>query len=212
MLISSDNYELNINELSNIDIVFIDKTTCYMESYPFKWKIFIYNIITNKLITYFRDTSAIIHINNLSIKEIEILFIILKEYLSIKVIVKIIYKKEFIIIHFNELFNINLITNELILNSFKLYTKINNSYLKCKMYLAPNFKFLNNNKIIPFVIEKENKLFLFDDNPMNEYKCFKNIQIIYTFVKKRRGFSDFKSLRMLDSINELIYEVNKIII
>ena len=108
MFIDNNKYSIRNIDLNTIDKKFIDTSYKYLKQYPNKWYDIIYKIICNQKISYFKDTTAIIQISLLDINNTENFFILLKKYLNEKIIIKIIFKKEFIIIHFNEIFHIDL--------------------------------------------------------------------------------------------------------
>lgn len=69
---------------------------------PSWWIIFNVYIINNKRITYKKDTTFIISIYNMKDNHIVILYNILKRFYIIQVISKVIYKKEFVIVHLKD--------------------------------------------------------------------------------------------------------------
>lgn len=96
----SSTYNVNYYDYTKLELEFMKKTYELGMTYPFKWYEFINKIIGNRKITYFKDTTMIITIIDLEISKIKVLFEILKEYLKFKLIKKILYKREFIIVHF----------------------------------------------------------------------------------------------------------------
>lgn len=101
--LKSDNYHINYYDYTNLDWEFMSLTNKLVKTYPFKWYTFMKKIINEPKITYFKDTTMIVSLLHLEFSQIKILFEILKEYLKVRLIKKIIYKKEFIIVHFHSL-------------------------------------------------------------------------------------------------------------
>ena len=101
MYVISPNFTLTTISLTEIDNRFLNISHQYLKKYPFKWNYFVEKIIKNSQIVYFKDSTGIINVNYIDFKKIETLFELFKIYLQNKIIRKIIYKKEFIIIHFN---------------------------------------------------------------------------------------------------------------
>lgn len=96
----SSTYYITYFNYTEIELKFMKKTYELSLKYPFKWYEFINKIMQDKIATYFKDTTMIINLMELELNQVKILFEILKEYLKLKLLKKIIYKKEFIIIHF----------------------------------------------------------------------------------------------------------------
>ena len=123
-----NNYSLMWIEKSKTDEKFLEYSYQYQKKYPFIWNYLVKKIICNPEISYFRDTTGIIHINLIDYKKLQNFFEILKGYLNIGVIEKVIYKKEFIIIHFNKTFHMEYFTNVSFLLSINLYFFLLNKY------------------------------------------------------------------------------------
>lgn len=87
-------------EYTKIENDFLKEIKNLIDTYPLKTYDF-FKKIQNPEIAYFRDTTLIISLLKLSNIEITNLFEILKRFLRVKSILKIIYKKEFIIVHFS---------------------------------------------------------------------------------------------------------------
>ena len=153
-----------------------------------------------------------IEINNIKKDNIEFLFKYLKTLLNNRIIIKVIYKKEFIIIHFNKIFHIDLIKNKSMLYSIPLYKYIEkNNINNLKIYFYCIFKYKNVTTIIPFVIKNKEKIYLFDNNP-KEVVNLNNIEIIYLYRVKKRGYQNFRCLQILNNLNTTFDNLYKLII
>lgn len=211
MLLCEKTFQLDYMILNDIDYQFIKLSSDFSTSYPIKWEWFV-NIICSQAITFFRDFSAIIYLNDLSYEKVEVLFTILKRYLNSKIIEKIIFKKEFIIIHFNQLFHMKLLTSNYMLYSFKFYKYLLKKHDLIKIYLCCTLKTSNFQKLIPFVIKYQNKFYLFDNNPNYQFNQFNNLEIIYLYKKKRKGYEKYRSLQLLHSNETIFHNLIKILI
>lgn len=153
------NYELNKN-----NIAFIKLCTNLMNKYPFKW--FYFMEIFKKDVIYIKDTTIIIELLKLNYDEINNIFIYFKEFLNNKIITKLIYKKEYLVVIFDDLFNISfflknnkwmliLLMNYCINNNIKSYYDV---YLKSDETIYSMFMIKCNNYFITFDNIKLNKL------------------------------------------------------
>lgn len=163
LYVTDKHFSLQTIELSNIDKIFIEQSYKYLQKFPFKWNFFVNKIINNPRIIFFRDTTVILNINLIEFKKLEIVFEILRIYLKYNVIRKIIYKKEFLIIHFKDLFHMHLFTNKGFLISISLYyylLKGNNQEME--IYLGGILAIGSTKKIVQLIVKKNNKYYLFD--------------------------------------------------
>ena len=71
-------------EKSKTDEKFLEYSYQYQKKYPFIWNYLVKKIICNPEISYFRDTTGIIHINLIDYKKLQNFFEILKGYLNIE--------------------------------------------------------------------------------------------------------------------------------
>ena len=69
-------------EKSKTDEKFLEYSYQYQKKYPFIWNYLVKKIICNPEISYFRDTTGIIHINLIDYKKLQNFFEILKGYLK----------------------------------------------------------------------------------------------------------------------------------
>ena len=66
-----NNYSLMWIEKSKTDEKFLEYSYQYQKKYPFIWNYLVKKIICNPEISYFRDTTGIIHINLIDYKKAE---------------------------------------------------------------------------------------------------------------------------------------------
>lgn len=192
------NFSIQTFDLSKLDNKFIEISYIYSNKFPFKWNFFVNKIIDKKEIFYARDTTSIININEIEFKKIDIVFEILKLYLNSGIIRKIIYKKEFAIVHFNDLFHIELLTNRGFLISIGLYKFIKEHFKMCSVYFGGILSIGSNKKIITMIMKKDNKLYVFDYGSELTYKLNDECVMINLYDRlnknfiKGKGFIDFK--------------------
>jgi hypothetical protein len=122
--------------------------------------------IFKKDVIYIKDTTIIIELLKLNYDEINNIFIYFKEFLNNKIITKLIYKKEYLVVIFDDLFNISfflknnkwmliLLMNYCINNNIKSYYDV---YLKIDETIYSMFMIESNNYFITFDNIKLNKL------------------------------------------------------
>lgn len=70
-----------------------------IETRPFWWHVFISKVINNPQVTYVKDSTMIITLVGLTTNVVNIIFEIVKSFLKLKVAVRVIKKKEFLIVH-----------------------------------------------------------------------------------------------------------------
>ena len=169
-------------EKSKVDEKFLEYSYQYQKKYPFIWNYIVKKIICNQEISYFRDTTGIIHINLIDYRKLQNFFEILKGYLNIGVIEKVIYKKEFIIIHFTKTFHMEYFTNVSFLLAINLYffliTKYDNIF---KVYYGAILSYNDKRKLIEIVIEYNNTYYLL--GAISESRIHNTVIIILLFIK-----------------------------
>ncbi len=180
MTIIDKNYIITSIEQSPVDEKFLKYSYQYLKKYPFMWRYLVKEIICKKEISYFRDTTGIIHIETIEFNKLSYLFELLKAYLNIGVIDKIIYKKEFIILHFHQNFHLQYFIYETFLLAINLYffllTQYQNIFTIC--YGA---KLLDDKKsyLIEIMLKYHEKLYLFSSNPNFNLDFSSNIKKLY---------------------------------
>lgn len=89
-------YKNEINNRITLEIIDIISTR------PSWWIIYSLYIVNDKKITYKKDTTLIISLYSLKSHRIIILYNILKRFYKLELIEKVIYKKEFVIVHMKD--------------------------------------------------------------------------------------------------------------
>ena len=91
--------KLTYHQYDTIEQRFLREVMDIIQTRPFWWYLFINKILGSPLITYFKDTTVIISLNDLSYHNTEIVFEIIRKLLKVRAATKVIKKKEFIIVH-----------------------------------------------------------------------------------------------------------------
>lgn len=165
MYISNSKYSLKTIKHTKIDKKFIEVSYSYQKRFPGKWEFFANNIIKKPEICYFRDTTSIINVNLIDFNELTNLFEILKLYLNNRIIKKIIYKKEFIIIHFNNDFHVEFIKNPMYLLAINLFKFLDNNYSGIlDVFFGAVLSINNIKETVEIVAFKDSYIYLFMSN------------------------------------------------
>lgn len=215
LFISGTNYVIRWIEPSTIDLDFINKSVLIKEKYPFKWYFFVNKIISDKRICYFKDTTGIIQIKLIKPHKLIFFLEILNIYLEIGVIKKIIYKKEFLIIHFHPQFHMEYLTDHKLLLATNLYKLLQNEYKEqFKIHFGAILTYQNTKKIIDIVLEKENKVYLFDSSNDLNYKLDdKIIKVhLYEFLSANyQAKDDVFLFKLTDNNTDLKEQIKKLL-
>lgn len=199
MYIANARYSLKTIKHTKIDRKFIEISYLYQKKFPGKWHYFASKIINNKEICYFRDTTGIFNVNLIEFSELQNLFEILKIYLNNHIINKLIYKKEFIIIHFNKDFHVEFIKNSMYLLSINLfkYFEINYNGL-LDVYFGAVLTIGNIKQTIEMVVLKDSFIYLFESKNILDIALDEKIKKVYIYefisssVKLREDVFDLK--------------------
>lgn len=214
----SQSFNINYYDYSYLELEFIKKTYEIGSTYPFKWYEFITKIIGNKLTTYFKDTTMIVSLLNLDNSQVKILFEIIKEYLKNNLIRKVLYKREYIIVHFYS------VKTKEIFEKKNLWISICSFYmLKLEMnveiFLRGVIQKENTKELVDLVVSINNKTYLINSTSplMNDYddseKVFlyyektkdlvipKNTQILKFSFDSDVLLSNFEKLLMLEKVS-----------
>lgn len=214
MYFTSEKFSIQTFDLNKIDQAFIEQSYNYSNKFPFKWNFFVNKIVGKKNVFFYRDTTVIININEIEFKKLGDVFEILKLYLNNCIIRKIIYKKEFAIIHFNELFHMELLTNKGILISIGLYYFLKKTYQKnFKTYLGAVLSLGCKKKIIPIIVKNDKKIYIFDSDNQFDYVLDENYVRIYLYDKMNINFrmnNDIILFKVDHSNNSYSDKLNKI--
>ena len=174
MIIKGKDYIVETLELSNEDRNFIKICYDYSQRYPFKWNYLKKDIFTNEEIIYFKDTTMIISIDSIKLEKLLILFDFLKSLLNYRIIKKIIQKKEFVIAHFSETFQMEYIQ-------------------RVKLFYD------NKEYLISILAHYHNKWFIFDASRKIEYSLDNSIEVVQTIyqLNKIHLYSRIKTKLMI---------------
>lgn len=198
MIIKGKDYIVETLELSNEDRNFIKICYDYSQRYPFKWNYLKKDIFTNKEIIYFKDTTMIISIDSIKLEKLLILFDFLKSLLNYRIIKKIIQKKEFVIAHFSETFQMEYIQRLDFLESISLYRKLLKE-LKKEVYFGVKLFYDNKEYLISILAHYHNKWFIFDASRKIEYSLDNSIEVVQTIyqLNKIHLYSRIKTKLMI---------------
>lgn len=183
------NYSINYFELNDLDKKFHKKTYELSKSYPLKWYHFIYKVINNNKITYFKDTTMIINLIDLDLSLVKITFEILKEYFKETLILKLIYKKEYIIVDFHSVKTKEVFQNKDLWKSIYLYYVIKDNYDDVSLYLRGIIrKNINEYENIDLIIKDNEKLYLVNSSsPINE--IYGKSNNVYLYDRRSRNIT-----------------------
>ena len=198
MIIKGKDYIVETLELSNEDRNFIKICYDYSQRYPFKWNYLKKDIFTNGEIIYFKDTTMIISIDSIKLEKLLILFDFLKSLLNYRIIKKIIQKKEFVIAHFSEAFQMEYIQRLDFLESISLYRKLLKE-LKKEVYFGVKLFYDNKEYLISILAHYHNKWFIFDASRKIEYSLDNSIEVVQTIyqLNKIHLYSRIKTKLMI---------------
>lgn len=210
IILNEQNITIKPIETTIIDKYFIKVSYDYLSKFPFKWKCMVDNIFTNQQITYIKDTTLIINIEKVNINYIDYLFEILKSYLNYRVIIKLIYKKEFIICHFNNNFHLDYFNNKVLLKSINLYmviSKIIDSELYFGVYLISK----NKKNLLSFLFYYNKNWYIFDGNHKIDYSLSDKYKIIRLIDCNNTNISKFRAIKLGYDENEYFNQLRNIL-
>lgn len=177
-------HNISYYQYDHVEKVFIDKFNHLISTRPFKWCSFKYKILNNKKYCYFKDTTLVINLYLLNIDEAKNALFILKELLLTKGIEKIIYKKEFIIVHFHSYKIVELLKEPNLWIAVCLYKTIKYHFPYLNVNLGSLININNDLKKIDLLIEYNDEFFIINTNDeINE--CLGNgfYQCVFYFYK-----------------------------
>lgn len=208
------NYNINFYQYDEIEESFLKHINLLSNKFPFKWEIFINDIISEKSLCYFKDTSMIVNLYLLKKEKVEVLFTFLKSLLSTKGIKKIIYRKEFIIVHFHSYKVTEVFKNHQLWQIIAYYFTIKNNY---KEYNAKLGALVKNNKNeiekIDLIFEKDNKYYIFNSNEKLKIELDQNYHQYFVYLFNNDYVSKLKIPKICYSFNEFsrINTINEIV-
>lgn len=171
-------YSLTYFTYTKLDELFMEKSYYIGIKYPYKWYEFIHKILSNKKITYFKDTTMIVSLLDLEIHQIKILFEILKEYLKDKLIKKVLYHREFIIVHFHNTKTISIFKSKYLWIAVFSYYMIKNKLSNLDIHLQAVLEYIEHKDIVDMVINTNNFTYLFTTNKQINIDN-ENIKLVY---------------------------------
>lgn len=139
-------YSLTYKRLDKLEEELIEMVYKFSTTRPLVWQNIHDHVLTNSLISYVKDTTCIISTYELTKNDAYWLFHILKEFLRKGQITKILYKKEFIIVHFYNKFIIDVLTTRKKWLSLVVYYQLK-KYFNGKFYLDTLYED-NNQRIL----------------------------------------------------------------
>lgn len=198
-------------EFNNIEIDFMKITKEEINTHPFKM-FDIMKLFKNIEITYIRDTMMIISLLKLSKIMIFDLFDLLKKYYKCKIITKVIYKREFIIIYFYNLFIAYMFKNINTWMYIDYYHELKELSID-NVYFMPVVLMNNRQYKFKLIIEHNDKRYYFNDEIYEDldisclyYIDYKNGRIVNNQMKKMNYFLSNKLKK--EEICNLIFEDN----
>lgn len=156
MYYNTENYSLTFTELDKIEEKFIDYIVNYINVYPFIWNELTNQILYDRMINYVRDTTFIITIYEIKNKNLKCFFELFKDLLRIGYVRKIIYRKEFMIVHIYSKFIAKALStpnNWLILMTYKA---IKSMHLRLEIFLNVEYESKLTKEKLDLIICKNN--------------------------------------------------------
>lgn len=206
--LSHESLVINYFEYNKIDLMFMDKTYSIGIKYPYKWYEFIHSIIHNQRITYFKDTTMIVTLLDLDMNQIKILFEILKEYLKVKLLKKVLYYREFIIVHFHNIKTTNILRNKCLWISMFAYYMIKDKLYNIDIHLQGIIRDNEHKDIVDLIIKHNNILYLISSNKIldNIYPNVRYVYLIDRLVNYKTLPNYYKNIKFSLNQNEFIKE------
>lgn len=199
-------YSINYYELKKIDSLFYEKTYELSNRYPFKWYTFINKIIANKKITYFNDTTMIVNLIDLDIHNVKILFEVIKEYFKEDLFKKVIYKKEFIIVHFHTNLTKDVFERKNLWQVIYLYSVLKKEYKNLNLYLRGNIRYNNEIEEVDLIINDKDNYYLVNSNNQIKRKYYKstNLFLYNELYRNQNILEDNNLFRFSFNENQLL--------
>ncbi len=209
----SSTYNINYYEYNDLELNFMKKTYEIGMSYPFKWYEFINKIIGNHKTTYFKDTTMIVTLIELELGQVKILFEILKEYLKLKLIKKILYKREFIIVHFHTLKTKEVFEQTNFWQSVFCYFTIKEYYPSLDVNLRGVINQNNHKELVDLIINTTNEIYLINSTTplLDSYPDTKKAMIVYDMPRNMRIPSDNKIIKFSFDVSTLLFNFERVI-
>lgn len=208
----SGSFNINYYEYSSLELQFIKKTYEIGTTYPFKWYEFINKIIAKERATYFKDTTMIVNLLLLEVNQVKILFEILKEYLKGNLIKKILYKREYIIVHFHTIKTIEIFEKKNLWLAVCCYYMLKESNEEIEVFLRGVIQKERTKELVDLVIVTPNQTYLINSTTplINSYD---ESEKVFLYYERKRNFvipNDTKMLKFSFDINSLLNNFEKL--
>ncbi len=187
-------------QISNKNITNICEAVAKINrQYPLWWTVFLEDVILNKKVSYINHTTIIVSVYELSTQEVIILYEVLKILQNQRVVVKVINKREFVIIHFNDIDSMNYLTSKNKWLSLMAYTFL------CKRYSKTNLTILTNTEE-DLKLKIQGVVYHFYTEPSEKISSNKYHKYIYLYNELNRNclkFLDYK-FKYYQNANEFL--------
>lgn len=194
--VMGQSFHINCYDYTELEQAFMKKTYELSISYPFKWYEFIHNIIDNRKVTYFKDTTMIVSLLELELSQIKILFEVLKEYLKLKLIKKILYKREFIIVHFHSVKTKEIWEIKNLWCSVTSYFMLKENYPDAKVYIRGVLQDNESKELVDLIFVFHQTIYLIQSTiPLK--KEYHGCTSIYLYYERSRFLSIPTDVKML---------------
>lgn len=192
----SGSFNINYYDYSELDLAFIKKTYEIGTTYPFKWYEFINQIINNPQVTYFKDTTMIVNLLTLDNSKIKTLFEILKEYLKNKLIRKILYKREYIIVHFHTIKSKEIFSIKNLWLSVCCYYMLRQENDELEIFLRGVIQKERTKELVDLVVVTNDKTYLINSTTplINDYD---DSEKVFLYYERTRDLAVPKSTKIL---------------
>lgn len=174
---STNKYQIIYYTHTKFDYLFYHKTYELGMKYPYKWYDFIHNIMNNPKVTYYKDTTLIITLIDLEIYQVKILFEFLKEYLKERLIKKVLYHREFLIVHFFNNNTINVFKVKNLWMSIYGYYMIKSVDIDVDLHLLGVVKHDKKDNKIDLILHQNDRIYLINSTNIIDY--FDDVGFIY---------------------------------
>lgn len=191
-------YSLTFKRLSQLEEEFIRIISDYALRYPLMWQALQENVFGEPSITYVRDTTFIISTYLLDKNDAYWLFNLLKLLLRNGQVTKIIYKKEFIIVHLDNEFIVEVLTVRKKWLAIVNYQLLKENYID-NVYLNTIYEDHNHQEIIDvlYLDHNQNKKICFNVVNCNNNINNSDLDFYYIYIYQERQMSKYPSLKKL---------------
>lgn len=202
----SQSFNINYYDYSIIEQQFIKKTYEIGTTYPFKWYEFINKIIGNNEVTYFKDTTMIINLLNLDLSQVKILFEILKKYLKNNLVRKILYKREYIVVHFHSQKTMEIFSVKNLWIAVCCYYMLKDENSDVEVFLRGVIQNETSKELVDLVVMDQSKTYLINVTNALQNK-YDDSEVVYLYYDRNRNWNipkDVKLLRFSFDRNQLL--------